>query len=64
MKAIHQNFYNAYPRKRVQGYKKTHSFSVTVLDPECFDGLELFLVYKLQYKEAAPEGNGVYFCSK
>lgn len=39
-------------------------FSVIVLDPVCFDGLELFLVYKLQYKEAAPDGNGVYFCSK
>lgn len=56
-----------------EGYKKRFKFysadfvlffSVIVLDPVCFDGLELFLVYKLQYKEAAPDGNGVYFCSK
>lgn len=42
----------------------TDSVSVTVLDPTCFDGLELPLMYKLQHKEAAAEGNGVYFLSK
>lgn len=30
----------------------------------CFDGLEPFLVYKLHHKEAAPDGNAVYFRSK
>lgn len=30
----------------------------------CFDGLELSSVYKFQYKEAAPDGNGVYFCKQ
>lgn len=41
-----------------------HVVSVILLNTVCFDGLEHFLVYKLQYKEAAPDGNGVYFCSK
>lgn len=54
-------------RKEVRWNFRAHiwfSFSVIVLHFVCFDGLELFLVYKLQYKEAAADGNGVYFCSK
>lgn len=62
----------AYARKCTRIQKKNNTFysagssffPVIVLNPVCFDGLELFLVYKLQYKEAAPDGNGVYFCSK
>lgn len=51
-------------KKKKKKATSTDSVSVTVLDPTCFDGLELPLMYKLQYKEAAAEGNGVYFCSK
>lgn len=50
-------------KKRFKFYSADF-FSVIVLNSVCFDGLQLFLVYKLQYKEAAPDGNGVYFCSK
>lgn len=56
------NMANAGKKKKIQW--RLQFFSVIVLDPVCFDGLELSLVYKLQYKEAAPDGNGVYFCSK
>ena len=58
---------NCYTHKHEQGYKKRESeFTVQIFlfSILCFDGLELFLLYKLQYKEAAPDGNAVYFCSK
>lgn len=50
--------------KDMKKKKAAQTVSVALLVPTCFDGLELFLVYKLQHKDPAPKGNGVYFCSK
>lgn len=66
MKIIDLSCYMTYACKHVRGYKKivqVQFLLLSLLSILCFDGLELFLVYKLQYKEAAPDGNGVYFCS-
>ena len=51
-------------QKEQRNIDSPSSIPVSALDPACFDGLELFAVYKLQYKEAAPEGNAVYFYSR
>lgn len=51
-------------QKEQRNIDSPSSIPVSALHPACFDGLELFAVYKLQYKEAAPEGNAVYFYSR